>query len=122
MRFIILMHGRVDAWTQEEHAEAIQESVEICRELHEQGRFVSAAPLQPPEQTRCVQVQDGETIVTDGAFSETKEVLGGYFLVEAESLEEAVKIAARLPGARRGTAEVRPLMDVQGLPTNALAK
>ena len=69
-----------------------------------------------------MQVQDGETIVTDGPFSETKEVLGGYFLVEAESLEEAAKIAARLPGARRGTAEVRPLMDVQGLPTNALAK
>lgn len=114
------MHGRVDAWTEDEHAEAVQESVEICHELHEQGRFIGAAPLYPPEQSRCVQVQNGETIVTDGPFSETKEVLGGYFLVEAESLEEAAEIAARLPGARRGTAEVRPLMDVQGLPSSVV--
>ena len=63
-----------------------------------------------------VRVRDGKRSVSDGPFAETKEVLGGYFLIDVETLDEAIAIAARIPGARRGTAEIRPIMEVDGLP------
>jgi hypothetical protein len=63
-----------------------------------------------------VRVRDGKPLITDGPFAETREQLGGYFLVEARDLNEAIKIAARIPGARKGTVEVRPVMEIPGLP------
>jgi hypothetical protein len=66
--------------------------------------------------TSCVQVRDGRRLVTDGPFAETREQLGGYFLVEAKDMEEAIGIAARIPGARIGTVEIRVVSDVDGLP------
>ena len=61
-------------------------------------------------------MRDGKRLVTDGPFAETREQLGGYFLVDAEDLDEAIAIAARIPGARRGTVEVRPVIEIAGLP------
>jgi hypothetical protein len=77
---------------------------------------LGASPLQPVDTAKCVRVRDGKQIVSDGPYAETKEQLGGYFLVDAGSMDEALAIAARIPGARRGTAEVRPIMEVEGLP------
>jgi hypothetical protein len=64
-----------------------------------------------------VRVRDGKRLVTDGPFAETREQLGGYFLIEAENLDEAIAVAERIPMARKGTVEIRPVIDIPGLPT-----
>lgn len=116
MKYIILMHAAPDAWTSEEHRACVQESVTLCHELHAKGQYLHASPLQPPSVTTCVRTRDGKPTVSDGPFAEAKEVLGGYFLIDVPTLDDAVAFAARLPGARRGTAEIRPLLDAPGLP------
>jgi len=116
MKYLILLYAEPGAWPPEEHQTAIQESVDVCHQLHAKGQYLGAAPLQPVDTAKCVRVRDGKRTVVDGPYAETKEQLGGYFLVDVASLDEAIAIAARIPGARRGTAEVRPVMEVSGLP------
>jgi hypothetical protein len=116
MKYMILLYAEPGAWPPEDHRIALQESIGICHQLHTQGQYLGAAPLQPADTARCVRVRDGKSTVSDGPYAETKEQLGGYFLVDAGSMEEAIAIAARIPGARRGTAEVRPILEVEGLP------
>lgn len=116
MKYILLMYAEEGAWPPEEHRVALAESIDICHELHAKGQYRGASPLQPPATATCVRVRDGKRIVSDGPYAETKEQLGGYFLIDVENLDEAIAIAARIPGARRGTAEIRPLMEVSGLP------
>jgi len=107
--YILLMYAKEGAWPPEEHASALAESVDLCHQLHASGQFVSAAPLRPPETATCVRIRNGSREVVDGPFAETKEQLGGYFLIRVANLDQAIAIAARIPGSRRGTAEVRPL-------------
>lgn len=116
MKFILLMYAEEGAWPPEDHRVALKESIAICHDLHARQQYLGASPLQPPSTAKSVRVRDGRRIVTDGPFAETKEQLGGYFLIEAESMDEAIEIAARIPGAWRGTAEIRPIMEVTGLP------
>lgn len=116
MKFLLLMYAEEGAWPPEEHQVALAESIQICHDLHADGRYLSAAPLQPPATAKSVRVRDGKVSVVDGPFAETKEVLGGYFLIDVPSIEEAIEIASRIPGARRGTAEIRPIVEVTGLP------
>lgn len=116
MKYILLMYAEEGAWPPAEHRVALQESIDICHELHGKGQYLGASPLQPPPTATCVRVRDGKPLISDGPYAETKEQLGGYFLIDVESLDEAIAIAARIPGARRGTAEIRPLMEVTGLP------
>jgi hypothetical protein len=119
MKYMLLVHHNEETFNRRSLAERqglLQESVALANELHRDGRYLSAAPLHPSDQTRCVQVREGRPLVTDGPFAETREQLGGYFLVEAESIDEAIAIAARIPGARIGTVEVREVTDVEGLP------
>jgi hypothetical protein len=78
--------------------------------IRESGAFVDGAPLQPTSTATSVRVRNAEQLVTDGPFAETKEQLGGFYLVEAENVDAAIEIAARIPGARYGTIEVRPVM------------
>jgi hypothetical protein len=73
--------------------------------------MVAGDALQPTQTATTVRVQDGETLTTDGPFAETKEQLGGYYLIEADSLDEAIEWAGKVPGARHGSVEVRPVMD-----------
>lgn len=94
----------------------LQESVALCQQLHASGNYLAAAPLHPSSETVCVRVREGTPIVLDGPFAETREQLGGYFLVDARDREEAILIAARIPGARIGTVEIRPVPEVPGLP------
>jgi hypothetical protein len=94
----------------------LSESVQLAQDLHRTGHYRGAAPLHPTSVTSCVKVRDGRPIVTDGPFAETREQLGGYFLVEARDMREAVGIAARIPGARIGTVEIRLVSEVAGLP------
>lgn len=114
MKYIVLLYAEPGAWPPDEHRVALQESIELCHELHAKGQYRGASPLLPS--ATSVRVRDGRATVMDGPFAETKEVLGGYFLIDVENLDEAIAVAARIPGARRGTAEIRPLMDVTGLP------
>ncbi|TWU19931.1 YciI family protein [Allorhodopirellula heiligendammensis] len=107
--YILLMYAQEGAWPPDEHAPALAESVDVCQQLHVNGQFISAAPLQPPKTAYCVRVRHGARAVTDGPFTETKEQLGGYFLIRVANLNEAISIAARIPGSHRGTAEIRPL-------------
>lgn len=116
MKYLILLYAEPGAWPPEEHRVALQESIDVCHQLHARGQYCGAAPLQPGHTATCVRVRDGKRTVSDGPYAETKEQLGGYFVVDVENLDEAIAVAARIPGARRGTAEIRPIMEVEGLP------
>jgi hypothetical protein len=107
--YLVLLYAASGAWPPDEHGPALAESVALCHELHQGGQFVSAAPLQPPETAVSVRLRNGSRTIVDGPFTETKEQLGGYFLIRVSNLDEAITIASRIPGSRRGTAEIRPL-------------
>jgi len=93
------------------------ESAQLARQIHASGQYLAANPLHPTSMATSVRVRDGKRLVTDGPFAETREQLGGYFLIEANDLDAALAIAARIPMARKGTVEVRPVIEIPGLPT-----
>lgn len=119
MKYMLLVHHDEEAFGQRsevERKQMLDESVQLANQLHTKGKYLSAAPLHPTAQTRCVRVRDGKRLVTDGPFAETCEQLGGYFLIDAQDIDEAIEIASCIPGGRIGTVEVRPVTDVEGLP------
>jgi hypothetical protein len=119
MKFMLLCYDDEQAWQrlgQAKWNEAFQEAVGIARELQAKGQYVLAAPLEHSTTAATVRVRDGKQVITDGPFAETREVLGGFYLIEAKDRDEALAIAARHPGARFGSVEVRPVMEVEGLP------
>jgi hypothetical protein len=116
MKYILLIYTPETVWAEGEHEKCIAESTQLCYELHGKGRYLGASPLSPVAMATSVRVRDGKRLVTDGPFAETHEQLGGFFMIEAEDLDEAIAIAARIPGARKGTVEVRPVVDLSGLP------
>jgi hypothetical protein len=81
----------------------------FTREVRERGQFIAGEALETTDTATSVRVQDGRTVVTDGPFAETKEALGGFYLLECKDLDEAIEMAAKIPAARRGTIEVRPV-------------
>jgi hypothetical protein len=113
---MLLIYHDERALSESEREACYAESTELARDLQSNGQFLAANPLQPTTKAASVRVRNGQTSVIDGPFAETKEQLGGYFLVEARSLEEAIGIASRIPIARKGTVEVRPVIDIPGLP------
>ena len=117
VKYILLIH-HTEAEEGEDRRPLLVESIQLANDLHQQGQYLDAAPLEPVSQTVSVKVRDGKRIITDGPFAETREQLGGYFLIEAANREQAVDIAGRIPGARIGTVEVRPVREVAGLPGN----
>lgn len=122
MRYMLLVHHDEVSFAQrpeEERHGMLQESVQLANKLHAHGQYLNAAPLHPTVETTCVRVRDGQRLVTDGPFAETREQIGGYFLVEAKDIDEAINIAAQIPGARIGTVEVRPVTEVPGLPATS---
>jgi hypothetical protein len=119
MRFMLLIYGDEQALDDAEREACYQESTHLARELHGAGQYVAASPLQPTATAVNVRVRDGERLVTDGPFAETREQLGGYFLIDARDRDEAIAIAARIPMARSGTVEVRPVVEIAGLPGEA---
>jgi hypothetical protein len=116
MKYMMLIYADENVWTESEHKQCLAESINLTHELHARGQYVSASPLQSVSTATSVRVQNGKPVVTDGPFAETREQLGGYFLVEAKDLNEAIAIATKIPGARKGTVEVRPLREITGLP------
>lgn len=119
MRYMLLCYDDEAAWANAGDSamrDAIDEAVALTHELDRKGQYVLAAPLHSSTTATSVRVRDGKSSVTAGPFAETREVLGGFYILEAENLDEAIAAAARHPGARLGTVEVRPILEIPGLP------
>ena len=116
MKYILLIYTDEKVWTEAEREKCIAESTKLTHELHARGQYHGASPLHPVAAATSVRVRNDKKFVTDGPFAETHEQLGGFFMIEAKDLDEAIAIAARIPGARKGTVEVRPVLDLPGLP------
>ena len=117
MKYMLLIYADENAWTEPEREACYDESTRLCEELAGKNQFISASPLQPVATATSVQVRGGRRLVTDGPFAETREQLGGYFMITARDLDEAIEIAGRIPGARKGTVEVRPVVELPKLAT-----
>ena len=117
MRYMLLIYLDEQALGETERENCYIESAQLARELHSKGQYLAANPLHPTSTATSIRMRDGKRLVTDGPFAETREQLGGYFLISAKDLDEAIGIAARIPVARVGTIEVRPVMEIAGLPT-----
>jgi len=116
MKYMLLVYLDEQALNETERQECYAESTQLAHDIHSSGHYLAANPLQPTSMATSVRVRNGKRLVTDGPFAETREQLGGYFLIEANNLDEAIGIAARIPMARKGTVEVRPVIDMPGLP------
>jgi hypothetical protein len=119
MRYMLLCYDDEAAWDQAGEAAlqaAMEEAVALTHELDRKGQYVLASPLHSSSTATSVRVRDGKPTVTAGPFAETREVLGGFYIIDAENLDQALAIAARHPGARVGTVEVRPVLELAGLP------
>ncbi|WP_164101295.1 YciI family protein [Candidatus Laterigemmans baculatus] len=116
MKYMLLIYSDENAWTESEREHCYEESTQLVGQLRSSGQCLAAAPLHPVSTATSVRVRDGKRLVTDGPFAETREQLGGYFLIDATDLDEAIRIAERIPGARVGTVEIRPVLEIPGLP------
>jgi hypothetical protein len=113
MQYMLLIYDDQEAWqsfTDEERAAGMEAYNAFTQEVRDAGAFVAADALQPTETATTVRVRDGERLLTDGPFAETKEQLGGYYIVDVDSIEDAIKWAAKIPSAQSGSIEVRPVM------------
>ena len=117
MKYMLLIYLGEQSLSEAERQDCYVESTQLAHQLHSNGQYLAANPLHPTSMATSVRVRDGKRLVTDGPFAETREQLGGYFLIDAKNLDEAIAIAARIPMARKGTVEVRPVIEIPGLPT-----
>jgi len=118
VRYMLLIYLDEQALSADEREQCYRESTELAQQLDAAGQYLAASPLEPTSTATSVRVRKGKRVVTDGPFAETKEQLGGYFLIDASDLDEAIAIAARIPMARRGTVEVRPVVHIPDLPAD----
>ena len=116
MKYMLLIYLAEDVMTEEERQDCYRESTALAHDLNAKGQFLATAPLQPVATATSVRVRDGRRLVTDGPYAETREYLGGYYLVNAQNLDEAIDIAGRIPGARKGTVEIRPVLEIPNIP------
>jgi hypothetical protein len=116
LKYMLLIYSDEQAWSDTEREHCYQESAQFAHQLQSKGQYLAASPLHPTSMATSVRVRDGKQLVTDGPFAETREQLGGYFLVDAKNLDEAISIAGQIPGARLGTIEIRPILEIKGLP------
>ena len=118
VKYMLLIYADEQAWTESERQQCCEESTQLAHHLKAKGQYLAAHPLQSVTTATSVQVRNGKRLVTDGPFAETREQLGGYFLIDAKDLDEAIAVAGRIPGARKGTVEIRPVMEMPGLPAS----
>jgi hypothetical protein len=117
MKYMLLVYSDEQDWTDAEREQCFAEARQLTHDLNSAGQYLGASPLHPVATATSVRVRNGKRLVTDGPFAETREQLGGYFLIEAPDLDAAIGIAGRIPGARKGTVEVRPVLELPGLPS-----
>src|SRR5579862_3147991 len=116
MKYMLLIYADEQAWTEPERQMCYGESTELAHQLKANGQFLGASPLQPVATATSVQVRGGKRSVQDGPFAETREQLGGFFMIDVANLDEAIAIAGRIPGARKGTVEIRPIVELPNQP------
>ncbi len=119
MQYMLLIYLDEQALSETQRASCYQESTRFAHQLNASGKFLASAPLHPTSTATSVRMRDGKRMITDGPFAETREQLGGFFLVDANDLDEAIDIAARIPAGRFGTVEVRPVVPLPDLPANS---
>jgi hypothetical protein len=115
MRYALLIYANEQDWASqtEEQSQAVnQEYMAFTKDIIDRGLMKGGEALQSTATATTVRVRDGETLTTDGPFAETKDQLGGFYLVDCKDLDEAIEVAARIPDVRRGSIEIRPIMDV----------
>jgi hypothetical protein len=117
MKYMLLVYLEEKALTDAERESCYVESAQLARDLSAGGKYLSAGPLHPIATATSVRVRNGKRLITDGPFAETREQLGGFYLIDARDLDEAMSIAERIPVAKVGTIEIRPVLEIQGLPT-----
>jgi hypothetical protein len=116
MKYLCMIYSEEkqnDRWSKAEFEQMAGEYFECTESFKQGGHYLGGNPLQPTRTATTVRVRNGRTTTTDGPFAETKEQLGGYYLLEARDLNEAIQLAARIPGARYGCIEVRPIQEMQ---------
>jgi hypothetical protein len=118
MKYMLLVYLDEQVLSEAEREQCYMKSAQLAREIHSSGKYLDAAPLHPTSTATSVRMRDGKRLVTDGPFAETREQLGGYYLIDAKDLDDAIAIAERIPGARWGTIEIRPVMEIADLPKN----
>lgn len=115
MRYLLLIYDDETRWdelSEGEQKAILDEYWGLDDALRESGHYLASEPLQPTPLSTTVRVRDDKTVITDGPFAETKEQLGGFYMVDARDVDEAIAIAARIPSARSGTIEVRPILEL----------
>ena len=125
MKFLVLIYNDpqlLGAIPQREFDDTMRGCIEHADELQEQGYLIESQQLEPPSTAKSIRVRNGKRTTMDGPFSETKEVLGGFNLIEAENMEEALRIASEFPWAETGCIEVRPVRDINAVATNVGAR
>lgn len=118
MQYILLIYSseaEAAKMSEAEGGKMFADYMTFTKSVRESGQYVAGDPLERSKTAKSVRVREGKTAITDGPFAETKEQLGGYYIVEAKSIEEACEIGSRIPGARVGTIEVRPLMKLPNM-------
>jgi hypothetical protein len=113
MKYMLLIYHEEQSWTslsEDDHQNIYTEYRQLIEQLKSSGKYLFGDQLQPATTAQSVRVRDGKQLVTDGPFAETREQVGGFFMIEADSFDEARSIAARIPSARTGTIEVRPVV------------
>ncbi len=118
MKYMLLVYSPENAWTEEEWTACTVESTTVCHDLQAKGQFIAASPLHPVATAASVRVRNGQSLVTTGPFAETTEQLGGFFLIDVPNLDDAIAVATRLPSAKKGVIEIRPVYHLEGLPAD----
>ena len=116
MRYMLLIYGNETQLTQDAREHCYVESTQLAHDIKAKGQYLAASPLQPVRTATSVRIREGKRLITDGPFAETHEQLGGYYLVDVQNLDQALDIASRIPAAKWGTVEVRPVIELTGLP------
>jgi hypothetical protein len=116
VKYMMLIYTDESCYADGEREACFEESIRLTHELNASGKYLASSPLHPVATATSVRIRNGKRLVTDGPFAETTEQLGGYFLIDAENLDDAIAIASRIPGAKKGTVEVRPVYELPGLP------
>jgi hypothetical protein len=116
MKYMLLVYLEETVLSDSQREDCYVKSAKLARDLHSSGKYLDASPLHPIATATSIRVREGRRLVTDGPFAETREQLGGYYLINAKDLDEAISIAERIPAARFGTIEIRPVLEISGLP------
>jgi len=119
MKYMLLIYGDEHALSEAETQDCYEKSTQLCHDLNKAGQFLGAAPLHRTSTATSVRIRNGKRTITDGPFAETREQLGGFYLIDAKNLDQAIDIAARVPPAQWGTVEVRPVVELPDLPSNS---